>query len=158
MKENTPPSRPGKPGPDPQGGSFISLEEAAERTRRFRDDYVDQANDKKEKIKGNFFSKQHLLKLLNQPGCEGIRIYYSVRAKIDEDAEGKRMDRRDLIVVGTDKYGDDILKIQHGTGCNPFSLFMVPASSSTQENALLLAEPSPCPDICGKPNPLNGGA
>lgn len=141
-------------------GAFISLADASERTKKFREEYVAHAYDKEEKIKANFFSKDQVMKLLSQPGCEGIRIYNSVHPDVDKDPEtGQLVGRRELIIVATDAQGDDILKksdYEEDKGCSPFSIFMpVPASPGLKGDALLLGNPNPCPDMCGKPNPLN---
>lgn len=151
-KEKTPDRT---PGPPPIGGAFISLDDAAERTRKFREDYVQQAYDKEEKIKANYFSKEQIQKLLHQPGCEGIRVYNAVRDKVDKDETGNSIDRREIIIVATDQNGDDLLEPQGGGGCSPLRVFMtLPASGP---GALILGNPAPCPDMCGKPNKLNGG-
>jgi hypothetical protein len=156
MKENTPQDQRQAPAPNPEGGSFITLEDAAQRTKRFREEYVLKAYGKEEKIKGNYFSKEQLLKLLRQPGCTGIRIYNAVRDKVDKDPEGNFIDRREVIIAATDKDGNDILE-KGNPGCSPFSVFMaLPASSDKSGQALLLGNPAPCPNICGKPNSLNG--
>lgn len=150
------------PAPDSRGECFISLAEAIERTKIFRNDYISHIFNHHERIKSNYFSKEKVMKVLSQPGCAGIRVYNTVRPKVDKDAQtGEIIDRRDIVIVGTDAEGNDILKkndYKGGTGCNPFSVFMVvPASSHKDEDALLLGNPDPCPELCGKPNELNGG-
>lgn len=161
MEEHAPKNYQETPKTTPEGGTFISLSDAIERTKRFREDYVMRAHDKEEKIKANYFTKDQIMKLLSQPGCEGIRIYNSVHPKVDKDPEtGQLIGRREVIIVATNAEGDDLLKksdYKEGKGCSPFSIFMaMPASRGVQEDALLLGNPDPCPTMCGKRNLLNG--
>lgn len=147
--------------PLPDSGEFITLAEASERTKKFREDYVVHIYDKHEKIKANFFSKENVMKVLGQPGCKGIRVYNAVHPKAEQDPTTKEwIDRREILIVGTDKDGNDILKksdYEVVKGCSPLSVFMaVPASSGANEDALLLGNPWPCPKMCGKGNELNG--
>lgn len=157
MKENTPQKSQQNPSPTPTGGAFISLAQAAERTKKYREDYVYQIADKEEKIKANYFTKKNIMAIINQPGCEGVRVYNAVCGGVYKDQEGRPIDRREILIVATDKDGNDILKKTPNGGCSPLSVFMaLPASKEKEEDALILGNPSPCPNICGKPNPLNG--
>jgi len=71
----------------------ITLEEAAKLTKNYRDKAEPDA------IRGGFFGKTALLKILNQAGCVGLRIYFG--AKADGTPE--------LVLVGVDSKENDIL-------------------------------------------------
>lgn len=144
--------------PEGAAGSRIPLEEAIKRIQLFRETYVRKAPTVPEEIRGNAFSRELMLAILQQPGCDGIRIYHSVR----EDA-GAAV--RELVVVGIDKNGDDLVTV-HGDGgdgktkrgCNPLGIFLaLPASPPPGGQAgIVAANPRPCPHMCGSsPSPLN---
>lgn len=56
------------------GDQHISLPEAAELTQRFRQSNPVSA------IKAHLFTKEIVMEILNQPGCEGLRIYHGIDA------------------------------------------------------------------------------
>lgn len=71
----------------------ITLEEAAELTKNYRDTISS------EDVRAGFFGKTTLLNILEQPDCVGIRIYYGLS---DEDIPqmvlvGADSDERDLV-------------------------------------------------------------
>lgn len=146
-------------------GERISLEQAKERTSLFRDKYIHQKSDKEEVVKANLFSKENILEVLNQPGCCGIRIYHSVNPQGINPVSGKREYLRELILVGTDDNGNDLLTSadykgpgQAKKGCNPLRAFSTTLASPQQAGAaVLIANPCPCPDLCSQPpNQLTG--
>lgn len=145
-------------------GEKISLKTAIERTRLFREAYIQKKPEVQEIIKGNLFSKKLILDVLSQPGCEGIRIYHSLNPGPVTDAPDSHGPIRELILVGTDKNDNDLLSTDdyHGggkdkKGCNPLSAILaLPASPPPAQDAVLIAVPRPCPNMCGSPNALNG--
>lgn len=140
-------------------GKKITLEDAIKRTALFRDSYLKTIPTVAEEIKANAFSKDLLLEILNQPGCDGIRIYHALRPE-----PGSTTLVRELVLVGMDKQGNDLLTLsedpgdgKNKKGCNPLGIFLaLPASPPPASSAALLAgNPRPCPNMCGsKPSPL----
>lgn len=148
-----------------ESGQKISLQQAIERTKLFRNDFVTHKYDKEEVIKANLFSKEVILAVLNQPGCFGIRIYNSVNPDGIDPVSRSQGPVRELILVGIDSEGNDILTTadypdtgKGGKGCNLLSMLIaLPASPKQSQDAILVANPTPCPTLCSKqPNPLNG--
>lgn len=85
-------------------GELISLIAASQQTANYR-------NQNPEAIKGHFIGKDHLLNILNQSGCMGIRVYYGI------DNSGNK----ELIFVGVDADENDLLYLiaDHGNKCPP---------------------------------------
>lgn len=73
--------------PDPKGHR-ISLKEAVEQTKRYRDSMQ----------RGGLFLRKELDELLAQPGCSGMRFYFGRKEAADT-----------LILVGVDKEGNDLV-------------------------------------------------
>ncbi|MGH2645114.1 MAG: hypothetical protein ACRDE2_14265 [Chitinophagaceae bacterium] len=147
------------------GGQKITLQQAAERTSLFRNEYVTHRFDKEEVIKANMFSKETILEVLNQPGCCGIRIYNSVNPQGIDPVTKSQGPVRELLLVGTDSNGNDILTTadyappgKGGKGCNVLSaLIALPSSPQQAQDAVLVANPDPCPNMCSTPpNQLTG--
>jgi hypothetical protein len=87
-------------------GTFITLEEGAAMTSRYRNSI--QSGE----ILGQFIGKDLLLKIIEQPECEGIRIYYGIN-KIGE---------KSLVLVGADSNTNDLtggLIADEGIKCPP---------------------------------------
>jgi hypothetical protein len=85
---------------------YISLEAASELTKNYRD--AEEYGD----IKGGFFGKTTIQRILDQEGCVGIRIYYGQ----DEDGTPK------FVLVGVEENEDDIIEgeiAQASTPCPP---------------------------------------
>ena len=57
-----------------------------------------QRHQDQSEIKAHFFGKDILTKILNQPGCMGIRFYYAI------DDKGQKT----LVLVGTDEKGQSL--------------------------------------------------
>lgn len=72
----------------------ISLEAASELTKNYRD--AEESSD----IKGGFFGKSTIQRMLDQGGCVGIRIYYGR----EEDGTPR------FILVGVKENEDDIVE------------------------------------------------
>lgn len=53
-------------------GTFITLSEAGDMTKKYRDNFLTVNRERK----AVFFGREKLLAILNQPDCVGIRIYY----------------------------------------------------------------------------------
>lgn len=70
-------------------------------------------------IKAHYLGKDKLSELLGQDGCMGLRIYYGTKI------ETSGLSVPDLVVVGTDANGNDIL-----------------------EDDLILDVSLPCPPLC----------
>jgi hypothetical protein len=68
-------------------------------------------NSKEPQIKAETFERSAIEKILAQPGCNGLRIYYG------KDENGKP----NLVLVGADTSGKDMMIImEKGTLCPPF--------------------------------------
>jgi hypothetical protein len=86
-------------------GQFITLEEAVEWTRNYRD-----ANPTG--VKGHFYGKEKLMDILNQSGAMGIRIYQAI------DNSGAEC----LVLVAADAEEGDLydgLLLERGFPCPP---------------------------------------
>jgi len=93
-------------------GTFIDEAEAAELTAQYRNDFPNAR-------KALFFGSEKIQDLLAD--SIGIRIYYGIND----------IGKAELVLVGVDSNGDDILE-------------------------LILDHGVPCPETCGTPNSLNG--
>lgn len=135
-------------------GELISLEEAKMRTGRFREQFMQRRPEAPEVVKANAFSKDILLRILDQPGCEGIRMYHAVRPSQEP---GSAALVRELVLIGTDREGNDLIEItagpgdgKHKKGCNPLGIFLaLPASPPPVTAGAIAANPRPCPHMCG---------
>lgn len=94
-------------------GEKITIEEAAEMTARHRTAHPTE-------IKGHFIGKNMIKAIAEQDGYMGIRIYHAL------NTDGSR----EVVLVGVDEEGDDMLKI-------------------------IVDRSSPCPNMCSKKNGLN---
>lgn len=159
------PQAPGQPeGPQKDGtiraGKKITVDEAVRRTRLFKEQFVQKASMVPEEIKGNAFSKEDIMAVLRQPGCAGIRIYHSVNPE-GTDKDGNPAKIREVILVGIDRHYNDLLTPEDypkdpGTkGCNPFRALLALPASPIPKSAVLVANPHPCPTMCGRPNGVN---
>jgi len=84
----------------------ISYEEASKMTQNY------QSRQSGKYIKGHYFGKNALLKILDQEGCVGIRCYYG-------EEEGKEV----LVLVGVDADENDLIKgaiAERGYPCPPY--------------------------------------
>ena len=86
----------------------ISLEDASILTERYRN----QFSSTQLFIKGEFFGKQAIQNLINEPNCVGIRIYYG----LNENNIPK------LVIVGVDFNENDLIQgsiLDFGKLCPP---------------------------------------
>ncbi len=72
----------------------ITLAAASELTKNYRD--AKESSD----IRGGFFGKEAIQRILDQEGCVGIRIYYGQ----EEDGTPR------LVVVGVEENEDDLVE------------------------------------------------
>lgn len=99
-------------------GGPLPLETATQWIRNYRDGNPDQ-------LQAHFFGNEIIKQLLAEEGCVGIRIYYA----LDENGQ------RQLLLVGTDSKGEDLLPAPGGR---------------TDEGGNIIADYSlPCPSYCG---------
>jgi hypothetical protein len=73
-------------------GGLISLQDGAAMTARFRTNFPTQ-------IKARFFGKAVLDQLLNQPGAQGIRMYFAQNAN----------NEMELVICAADENENDML-------------------------------------------------
>ena len=150
--------QPGYDHPHAIGGTVISLEEARQRVALFRKTYMDAVPASPEVIRANYFSREAIMKVLGQPGCAGIRIFHSVNPNGTDPITGETGPVRELILVGTDRDRNDLLTTEdypHGTGCNLLRAFIELPAMPKVADATLVADPAPCPNLCGKRNALS---
>jgi hypothetical protein len=145
--------------PSLPAGELISLDEARTRTGHFREHFMQRHPEVPETVKANAFSKDILMRILDQPGCEGIRMYHSVRPSGEA---GSVTLVRELVLIGIDREGNDMLEVaagpgdgKHKKGCNPLGIFLaLPASPPPVTPGAIAANPRPCPHMCGNQSPL----
>lgn len=106
----------------------LTLAQASDWTRRYRD-------QSEHPVKGHCFTRQTLEQLLNQPGAEGIRLYYG-RTEQNEPR---------LVAVATDAEQQDILG-----AVASFARTEDPGGSGGGVDT-----GAPCPPCCSVENPLN---
>ena len=82
-------------------GKEITLNTAAQLTQNYR-----EANPGPETILGCFLGKNILKKILEQPGCQGIRFYYGLNGSTPE-----------LVAVGADSEENDQIGVVSGVHC-----------------------------------------
>ena len=76
-----------------QENYFISFEEGASMTQRYRDSMQPS------QIKGGFISKEDLIALLNQNDCNGIRVYFGLNENNGQE----------LVFAAVNDFGNDII-------------------------------------------------
>ena len=104
------------PALDGSEGTYITQAQAKTRGENYvnSDRYEETAY-----IKAHYLGKDKLSALLNQSGCKGLRIYYVTKI----ETSGPHIP--DLVVVGADEDGNDIL-----------------------DDDLILDVSLPCPPLC----------
>jgi len=94
------------------------------------------------KVRGYFFGRDIIDKILKQPGCMGLRVYYAT-----DPATGTRH----LLMVGAEANLNDQLPLALTEGAAALAV------DPTEAVEYIIAEMAvPCPSGCGSPNELNG--
>ena len=96
-----------KVSPFPQTNHFIPLSQAIEMTVKYRDD-MEMILDPEFRNKAvlplsETFNREDIDRLMDQAGCEGIRLYYSMDDK----------SKFHMIIVGVNERNEDILVDQN---------------------------------------------
>lgn len=104
-------------------GAPISRETARNWTKNYEAAEI-AGEPGKTAIKAHFFGKDSILKLLDQEGCVGMRIYYAQ----DENGDKK------LLLVGAKNDQDDILPVD--------------MKSASEEENFILDYSDACPPYC----------
>lgn len=99
-------------------GNPITLDQAKRWTKRYRD-------DNKGAVKAHFYGCEQLQKLLKEPGCMGIRIYYAI------DDRGKKR----LVLVGANAKQNNLLPKNDG--------------KDGGDDVFILDDGVDCPEDCG---------
>jgi len=122
---------------DVNAGGPISLEQAADWTKRFRDNNPNA-------VIGHYFGQKVIREILRTKKVRGIRVYKG----IDENHNDQ------LILVGVDRRGNDVLPslIQFNSEGREEGT----VSGDDPDGGIIIDESIPCPP-CGTPNQLNGG-
>ncbi len=121
-------------------GLFAPLDNIKSMIRRFRQTHPN------EKIYGHAFSRDHLERILGQPGCEGIRIYYAL-----DDAG-----HRELVILGIDADRNDIIPAaQEAPAPAGARLFSAAAALDSSASLVPYCPSAPCPNLCGSRNILD---
>jgi hypothetical protein len=122
---------------------YISLDVAKKMTKKYRDDkgkiIKDEYKDKNILPICETFERGAFDTLLAQPGCVGVRAYYSM----DDDKNVH------LIIVGVNEKNEDILPAPAPTS-DTFA-----AGSLSDGGGEILENASRCPSECPPTSPLN---
>jgi hypothetical protein len=117
-------------------GRFLKAGEAKKLRQTYREKKTNLADS--ECVTAEFFGANKLKRLLDQPGCVGIRIYH---AKREEEINGKAHLIPRLVLIGVDANGKDI-RMQ---GVNR----QIGLKDTTEEdNGDELADGPVCPPAC----------
>ncbi len=90
----------------PEGGNFIPMKDAARLTKQFQHNYKNTKFPYAEK-----FNKDLVLRLLNQPGASGLRIYFGENQQ--QYMAKKPRKSISLVLVAVDDKGIDITTAAH---------------------------------------------
>lgn len=97
---------------NPNDGAFISKTTAQDYTANYRNNSGSNAID------SHFFGLNKLKEVIGQEDVIGIRIYYGLKEDENENLV------QELIIVGVDENGDDILNtnkiLDHSRPCPPY--------------------------------------
>lgn len=93
-------------------GEMLSKEDARKLLDNYRNSPAFAANNNTE---GILFGRDHLLSILGQTGCRGIRVYYGKDGVLPTDSA-------QLVIVGTDDEGNDLTDkiLDAGVPCPDF--------------------------------------
>ncbi|GAB3917035.1 hypothetical protein [Larkinella terrae] len=120
-------------------GRFISNEEANQFKGAYEDRKKKQLIPEQDTVRSEFFGSNNLQKILDQPGCVGIRVYH---AKRREKVNGTEHLVPRVVLVGVDKNGDEILTLTEPVEAGMKDM---PAGRDGQ-----LADGPLCPPECNK--------
>jgi hypothetical protein len=101
-----------------------------------KDNYKKKHGKEKNFLSSMLFDKDIVLTLLNEKGCEGLRVYNAL------DDEGKEH----FILVGTDAKGNNLLPDSDDD--TPLSM----SRTASDNGAMLLDNGMPCPPFCPDDN------
>ena len=93
---------------NPGAGRFISKDEADQFKGAYQERKKQQQIPQADTVRSEFFGKDNLRQILNQPGCVGIRVYH---AKRREAINGNEHLVPRVILVGIDQDGKKILEL-----------------------------------------------
>jgi hypothetical protein len=109
---------PATPKYDGSDSGPIALPIARQWVKNFRDQMSSP-----DEIRAHYFGRDVIDKMLSQPGCTGIRVYYALNDKM----------QKEVLIVGVDDKGNNQL----------------PANESLQGGDNIIADISfPCPSVC----------
>lgn len=160
MKTITKPNQNQKPVLTGEEADPIALKQAAEWTRNYRERYPNE-------VISYFFGINIIKEIIHQEGCIGLRIYYANSKPLSSfqkfvlsisnflrtivSAEGEKH----LIVVGSDKFGNDQLpgdsnslgndESDRQTEKEETSKKMMYSSESSLKQYIIAEQASPCP-------------
>ena len=119
---------------------FISLEEAIALTSHYRNRkeqiLLESERNKNLLPISETFDRTAFDKVLAQPGCSALRIYYGMN----------EMDQIHAVIVGVNASGQDMLPQNNAITTN---------SGSGEEDPSIIETGQRCPDICPEDSPLN---
>jgi hypothetical protein len=88
-----------------------------------------QSHQDHHEVKGHFYGKEILTKLLGYPGCVGIRIYHA----IDDN------NKKQLVLVGADEKGNDLW---------PSTVAAKKGKLKGGDGPITIDQAMPCPPYC----------
>src|SRR5688572_7882829 len=107
------------PGFDPTAGTPIPLVTAEEWTANYRaEPLTDAEANGRKRINAYYFGNELLETIQNQEGCVGLRFYMGVEKK---NVNGQQKEESQLLVVGVDKDGYDIIPRQTADGATVYA-------------------------------------
>ena len=132
----------------------ISLREAAKLTEAERRRTPPPKPNEKPEKRAYFFGRRIIERILAQPGCMGLRVYY---------AYNNETQTRHLVIVGADAdQNDQLPPLDAPVHSHLQELPQLPAQLQAADKPVAtyytIAEMAiPCPNQCGGDNLLNGG-
>lgn len=126
---------------NPDAGAPIPLAEAEAWTANYRDEPQTEAEVAgRKRINAYYFGNKLLNEIQAQEGCVGLRFYMGVEKS---ESEGKKQQEPQLIIVGVDKDGHDIVPRQGADGATLYGGGIV-GDGATK-----------CPHVCDPKSPLS---
>lgn len=92
----------------------ISLQDAAELTKNYRELPLGQIGQLLNGTKGAMFSNEALQAVMDQPACVSVRFYFAVKSEIPPIFT--------LVAIGVDANGNDLVNgvvLDHARACPP---------------------------------------